>query len=81
MPIPARYDPVKDIVVFPFLFKLADREVKTGYGTSVPPTLHDVAYFTGLARTAGFTEATQREHGTTFFLDLRKPAATSEPSR
>ena len=71
--LPARFDPAKDIAVFPMRVRLPSREVETGYGTFFPEHPHDLGYFVALSRRAGFDILTQRESGRTFFLELRKP--------
>jgi len=70
----ARFDPVKDIAVFPMHIRMPDRVIETGYGTFFPDAPHDVPYFVGLARRAGFEVVTERNAGRTFSLELRRPS-------
>jgi SAM-dependent methyltransferase len=71
--LPVSTDPKKDIVVYPFIFKLPGETVETGYGTSFPKQPLDLPYYTKVAQDAGFTVEEREVVGHTFRLVLRKP--------
>ncbi len=68
-------DPKVKYVLFPFTFKLPDREIRTGYGVRQAPG-QCLAHFEELAKKAGFTAATSRTGPDWFFLEVTKPAGT-----
>jgi ubiquinone/menaquinone biosynthesis C-methylase UbiE len=70
--LPARFDPVQDIAVFPLDITFLGRTVSTGYGTFFPATAHDLDYYVGVLERAGFTIAARRTTERTFFLEARK---------
>lgn len=63
----------QDIFVVPLTIHLPDEKIGTRYGSQWPLEPHDLAYFKGLARKAGFQIISEKENGKTFFLSLRKP--------
>jgi len=71
---PRMEDKQKTTAVFPFTFKLPDREVKTGYGVRFPEGEQGLAHFVELAHETGFTVAAKNGAQEWFFLELVRPA-------
>ena len=63
----------KEVYVILLRVLVKDQEIETGYGQSWPGEEHEVAYYVGLAKEAGFQVASRTEHDQLFFLELRKP--------
>ena len=72
--LPVSPDPKKDLVVYPFLFRLPHENVETGYGTNFPKRPMDVAYYTHMGQAAGFAVEEREVVGRAFRLVLRKSA-------
>jgi SAM-dependent methyltransferase len=70
--LPAQFDAAKDIAVYRFRFRLPHEEVRTGYGAHFPDRAHDTAFYTALARAAGFDVLRRTETGRTCFLELMR---------
>jgi len=65
-------DPRQDIAVYPFVFRLPNETIETGYGTMFPKQPTDCAYYARLAQAAGFKIEERAIDGRTFRLLLRK---------
>jgi SAM-dependent methyltransferase len=72
--LPVTPDPKKDMVVYPFRFRLPKETVDTGYGTFFPKQPMDLRYYSRIATAAGFVAEDREVVGRTFRLVLRKPA-------
>lgn len=70
--LPARFDPVKDIALYPLDITFLGRTVSTGYGTFFPERAHDLPYYKGVLERAGFTVTAQTIAGRTFYVEARK---------
>jgi len=70
--LPVSPDPKKDLAVYPFVFRLPTETVETGYGTTFPKQLMNVAYYSRMAQAAGFVVEDQQVAGRTFYLILQK---------
>lgn len=79
--LPARFDPVKDIAVYPLDIRFLGRTVSTGYGTLFPDAPHDIPYFVSLLEKVGFSVEAPRSSGLTFFIEARKPVAAPSASQ
>lgn len=66
-------DPAKGVGVVVLHITLPDREIDTGYGTRWPDEVHDLAYYRGLGREAGFEVVRGEVNDQWFYLELRKP--------
>jgi ubiquinone/menaquinone biosynthesis C-methylase UbiE len=71
--IPERLDKQKNIAVFQISVKLPAEEIKSGYGTPWPQPAYSAAYYTRLAREAGFEVRETRQDKGWFFLELTRP--------
>ena len=71
--LPARSDPIKDIIVIRLKVNLPHKEISTGFGYFWPDHVQDDRYYVDLARRAGFRISEPRGRGLTFFLELTKP--------
>jgi ubiquinone/menaquinone biosynthesis C-methylase UbiE len=70
--IPAKPDPVHEVVAYRFLFKLPGFEVSTGYGTLFADKPRTPRFYAGLASSAGFRILSETRQGDTFALVLEK---------
>lgn len=70
--IPAKPDPVHEVVVYRFLFKLPGFEVSTGYGTLFADKPRTSRFYAGLANSAGFRILSETRQGDTFALVLER---------
>jgi SAM-dependent methyltransferase len=70
--IPVSPDPKKDLVIYPFVFRLPRETVQTGYGTSFPKHPMDLSSYLKKAQAAGFVVESRKVVGNTFDLVLRK---------
>ncbi len=70
--LPVPLDPKKDLVVYPFEFRLPHETVETGYGTFFPKQPMDLNYYSRMAQRAGFTVDESQVVGRTFRLVLQK---------
>lgn len=69
---PARIDKKKDIAVFPLKIKLPKEQILTGYGVKWPEEERGLNHYIQLAEKVGFKAYAQKEHGSWFFLALKK---------
>jgi ubiquinone/menaquinone biosynthesis C-methylase UbiE len=76
---PRLEDKQKTVALFPFTFKLPDREINTGYGVHIPARELGLAHFEELAQKIGFTAVSKKTAQQWFFLELAKPAAGKKP--
>jgi len=63
----------KEIVVVPLEVQLPDKLISTGYGVHWPDEPHDLAYYEGVARAAGFEVAAKKVVDRWFYLELTRP--------
>jgi SAM-dependent methyltransferase len=75
--LPRSPEPTKDIALYPFVFRLPRETVETGYGTLFPKRPMSLAYYRGLAESAGFVPQETEVVGRTFRLVLEKAAKAS----
>jgi ubiquinone/menaquinone biosynthesis C-methylase UbiE len=72
--LPVSPDPKKDVVMYPFSFRLPKETVETGYGTFFPKQPMNLEYYSRMAQAAGFAVEERQVVGRTFRLVLqRKP--------
>jgi ubiquinone/menaquinone biosynthesis C-methylase UbiE len=69
---PKRDNNKKEIAVFPFTFKLPDREIKTGYGARWPEKGQGISHYLQLAQKTKFKVIVQKTKDRWFFLELKK---------
>ncbi len=69
---PKQIDPKKDIAVFPLKIKLPGKDISTGYGVNWPEDEQGFSHYTQLAEKTGFTVVALKDHGSWFFLRLKK---------
>ena len=72
---PRLEDKKKTTAMFPFIFRLPGREVKTGYGVRLREGELGLPHFEELARSIGFNVVSKNGAQSWFFLELAKPAA------
>ena len=70
--LPVSPDPKKDLVMYPFTFKLPGETVETGYGTFFPKQPMNLAYYSRMAQAAGFVVEEHQMVGRTLRLILQK---------
>lgn len=58
--------------MYPFVFRLPNETVKTGYGTFFPKQPMDLPYYSKMAQAAGFVVESRQVTGNTFTLVLLK---------
>jgi SAM-dependent methyltransferase len=71
--LPVAPNPKQDLAMYRFRFHLPAETIETGYGTPFPNKPLDMAYYSQLARTAGFMVEEQEIAGNTFRLVARRP--------
>jgi SAM-dependent methyltransferase len=71
--LPARSDPIKDIIVIRLKVMIPHKEISTGFGYFWPDHVQDDRYYVDLARKAGFRISEPKGRGLTFSLELTKP--------
>ncbi len=77
---PSLEDKKKTVAMFPFAFKLPNREIGTGYGVHIPAQEQGLAHFEELAQKTGFAAVSKKTAQQWFFLELTKPAAGKQLS-
>jgi SAM-dependent methyltransferase len=70
--LPVSPDHKKDLVVYPFRFRLPREAVETGYGTFFPKQPLDLRYYCRMAAAAGFSIEGRQLLGRCFTLVLQK---------
>jgi SAM-dependent methyltransferase len=70
--LPVTPDPKKDLVMYPFVFRLPKETVETGYGTFFPKQPMNLEYYSRMAQRAGFAVEEHQVVGRTFRLVLQK---------
>jgi hypothetical protein len=73
--LPVSPDPKKNLAMYPFVFRLPQETVETGYGTFFPKRAMDLPYYSRISLASGFTVEHSERAGRTFRLVLLKPAA------
>ena len=71
--LPKRAGEAGDTIMIPLTIRLPKEQVRTGYGTGWPEETQDLAYYSALARKAGFRIEDAREQNQIFTLQLGKP--------
>lgn len=69
---PKRIDEKKDVAIFPLKIKLPEKDISTGYGVNWPEEEQGLSHYIQLAERIGFAVDAQKDHGSWFFLELKK---------
>jgi SAM-dependent methyltransferase len=69
---PKRVDEKKDVAIFPLKIKLPEKDISTGYGVNWPEEGQGLPHYIQLAERIGFAVEAQKDHGSWFFLELKK---------
>jgi SAM-dependent methyltransferase len=77
--LPVSPNPKKDMVMYPFRFRLPKEIVDTGYGTFFPKQPMDLRYYSRMAEAAGFIAEDRQLIGRTFRLVLQKKSSIATP--
>jgi SAM-dependent methyltransferase len=69
---PKRMDEKKEVAIFPLKIKLPEKDISTGYGVNWPEKERGLSHYIQLAENIGFAVDAQKDHGSWFFLELKK---------